>query len=46
MIKNKKDYLNYLEADRIALNKSNDFHTWLQQLLYPDYIWNFQNRKY
>ena len=43
MIKSKADYLNYLEADRIALGRSKrGFKSIIKNLIAPDYIWNFQ----
>jgi len=46
MIKNKTDYLYYLEADRIALSKpkqeSMSFSFSLKSYFFPDYIWKFQ----
>jgi serine O-acetyltransferase len=43
MIRNKTDYLKYIEADRIALGRKNfNFKLKLKNLIYPDYIWNFQ----
>ncbi|WP_339839805.1 serine acetyltransferase [uncultured Maribacter sp.] len=42
MIKSKTDYLNYLEADRIALKKANTFYQKTKDFFYPDYIWDFQ----
>jgi serine O-acetyltransferase len=43
MIKSKKDFLAYLEADRIALgNKKLTFKRSLIQIIFPDYIWKFQ----
>lgn len=43
MIKNRIDYLKYIEADRIALGRKNfGFKLKLKNLSYPDYIWNFQ----
>jgi serine O-acetyltransferase len=44
MITTKQDYIFYLKADRIALDKSEDFLAVLKQLLYPDYIWSFQKK--
>ena len=43
MILSKEDYLNYLEADRVALGraKQNSFVN-LVNLMAPDYIWDFQ----
>lgn len=43
VISNKTDYLDFLEADRIALGRNK--MTWksrLKDLIYPDYIWKFQ----
>lgn len=43
MIKNKITYLLYIESDRVALGrKSLNFKFKLKNLIYPDYIWNFQ----
>jgi serine O-acetyltransferase len=43
MIQSKKDYLAYLEADRIALGKKKlTYKRSLIQLVFPDYIWKFQ----
>lgn len=43
MIKSKADYLNYLEADRIALGRSRrGFKSKIKNLIAPDYIWNIQ----
>jgi serine O-acetyltransferase len=43
MIQSKKDYLAYLEADRIALRKKKlTYKRRLIQLVLPDYIWKFQ----
>jgi serine O-acetyltransferase len=43
MIKSKKDYLAFLEADRIALNKKKPgFISGIINIVFPDYIWNFQ----
>ena len=43
MIRNKTDYLKYIEADRIALGRKDfNFKLKLKNLIYPDYIWNFQ----
>ena len=43
MIKSKKDYRSFLEADRIALNKKKpNLISQLIDLFFPDYIWNFQ----
>ena len=45
MIKSKKDYYYYLEADRIALgriNENNLIRHFLKMLFDPDYIWKFQ----
>jgi len=43
MIFSKEDYLNYLEADRVALGrKKTTFLDKLLQLISPDYIWEFQ----
>ena len=44
MIKSKLDYKKYVEADRIALNKSNGVQNRIRQALFPDYIWAFQKR--
>ncbi|MEP2058223.1 MAG: serine acetyltransferase [Maribacter litoralis] len=44
MIKSKLDYKKYVEADRIALNKSNSVRNRIHQALFPDYIWAFQKR--
>jgi serine O-acetyltransferase len=43
MIHSKKDFLNYLEADRIALGRNdNRLLEKLISLISPDYIWSFQ----
>lgn len=43
MIRSRKDYLNYLEADRIALGrKAETFIEKIRHLISPDYIWQFQ----
>lgn len=43
MILSKEDYLNYLEADRIALGRNKaGLVDKLIRLISPDYIWNFQ----
>jgi len=43
MILSKKDFLRYLEADRIALGRSKmNFPERLIRILSPDYIWQFQ----
>src|ERR1035437_8555062 len=43
MIKSKKDYHFFLEADRIALNKKkSNFISGVISIFFPDYIWNFQ----
>jgi len=43
MIQSKKDYLAYLEADRIALGKKKrTIKSKLIDLIAPDYIWKFQ----
>jgi len=46
MIKNKADYLYYLEADRIALSKpkvsSFDLSYKFKNFLFPDVLWEFQ----
>jgi serine O-acetyltransferase len=43
MILNKKDYLYYLEADRIALGREKmNFKMKIKEFIYPDYIWKFQ----
>lgn len=43
MIFSREDYLNYLEADRLALGRSKiGFLGKLSRLISPDYIWNFQ----
>lgn len=43
MIKSKKDYLYYLEADRIALGKPKySFLVWIKEKLKCEYIWRFQ----
>ncbi|WP_430426585.1 serine O-acetyltransferase [Maribacter litoralis] len=44
MIKSKLDYKKFVEADRIALNKSNNVGNRLRQVFFPDYIWAFQKR--
>jgi serine O-acetyltransferase len=43
LIRSKKDYIKYLEADRIALNRAKQtlFISPLR-FFYPDYIWEFQ----
>jgi serine O-acetyltransferase len=43
MIQSKKEYLSFLEADSIALNKKKpNFISQIICLFFPDYIWNFQ----
>ncbi len=44
MIKSKKDYLYYLEADRIAkaIPKKNSIIQKIKFLLFPNYVWIFQ----
>jgi len=43
MIVSKKDYLKYLEADRIALGRNQKrFSDKIIRLISPDYIWDFQ----
>ena len=42
MIVSKKDYLKYLEADRIALGRNQRFSDKIIRLISPDYIWDFQ----
>jgi serine O-acetyltransferase len=43
VISSKADYLDYLEADRIALSrKTMSFKCKLKDLIFPDYIWRFQ----
>ncbi len=46
MIKSKKDYFYYLEADRIALSKPKgemlSFSSRIKAYFFPDYIWMFQ----
>jgi serine O-acetyltransferase len=44
MINSKKDYMYYLEADRIALqrNPRNTIKSLVKNLMAPDYIWKFQ----
>lgn len=43
VIANKADYLNFLEADRIALGRNKmTFKSRLKDMIYPDYIWRFQ----
>ena len=42
MINSKKDYLKYLEADRIALGRNQRFSDKIICLIAPDYIWEFQ----
>lgn len=44
MISSRKEYLYYLEADRIAkgIPKNWTCDNWIKSLLYPDYIWKFQ----
>jgi serine O-acetyltransferase len=43
MILSKEDYINYLEADRIALGRNKTgFLDKLIRLISPDYIWDFQ----
>lgn len=43
MIRSRKDYIDYREADRIALGrrKIGAAH-WFVDLVFPDYIWRFQ----
>lgn len=42
MINSKRDYLHYLEADRIALKKYVNWRSNIKEFIYPDYIWRFQ----
>ncbi|MDD4923402.1 MAG: hypothetical protein PHF74_01030 [Dehalococcoidales bacterium] len=43
MIKNKQDYLNYLEEDRIALRrKKQNLHGKLKDFILPDCAWRFE----
>jgi serine O-acetyltransferase len=44
MIQSKSDYLYYLEADRIALqrNRKKTLKTFIKELYWPDYIWKFE----
>lgn len=44
MINSKEDYLYYIEADRIALQRKQvkTFKDFVQNVLIPDYIWKFQ----
>jgi len=44
MINSRKDYKWYLEADRIALQRSpiNSIKAFVKNLIVPDYIWKFQ----
>jgi len=43
VVSNKTDYLNFLEADRIALGRNKmTLKSRLKDLIYPDYIWRFQ----
>src|ERR1035437_7620765 len=43
MIKSKKDYYSFLEADRIALNKKkSNLSSRVVNIFFKDYIWNFQ----
>jgi serine O-acetyltransferase len=43
LIQSKNDYIQYLEADRIALGRSKPtLFASLYRVLYPDYIWDFQ----
>lgn len=44
MIKSKKDYKYYLEADRIAraLPRSRSINSHFKDILFPDYLWQFQ----
>jgi len=43
VISNKTDYLNFLEADRIALGRNKmTLKCRLRDLIFPDYIWRFQ----
>ncbi|WP_432711801.1 hypothetical protein [Pedobacter sp.] len=43
MILNKKDYKDYIDADRIALGRQPmNFTTTLKDYVLPDYIWRFQ----
>lgn len=46
MISNKKDYLIYLEEDRIALKekKRNFFLQFLKDTFFPNFIWIFQRK--
>ncbi|MEJ5962680.1 serine O-acetyltransferase [Pedobacter immunditicola] len=43
VISNKTDYLNFLEADRIALGRNKmTLKCRIKDMIYPDYIWRFQ----
>ncbi|OGV65298.1 MAG: serine acetyltransferase [Lentisphaerae bacterium RIFOXYA12_FULL_48_11] len=43
MIESRAEYLQYLEADRIALGiKTGTFKTKFAELIYPNPVWNFQ----
>lgn len=43
MIRSRNDYLDYLEADRLALGRTKTrFFDKLLRLIAPDYIWKFQ----
>jgi len=44
MIKSKKDYLHYLEQDRIARGMDNGWKSWFRQLIAPNYTWRFQKK--
>ncbi len=44
MIKTKQEYLDYLEADRIALGITSNWKLQLKQLIAPHPTWRFQKR--
>ncbi|MFK7833401.1 MAG: serine O-acetyltransferase [Winogradskyella sp.] len=45
MIKNKTDYINYLERDRIALEIYNDsISSKIKNFLFPNPVWTFEKR--
>lgn len=44
MINSKKDYVDYLNADRLALGRSIKSKDRLKRIISPDYIYLFQRR--
>ncbi|WP_066633230.1 serine O-acetyltransferase [Labilibacter marinus] len=44
MIQTKKDYKDYLEADRVALGINRGIRTRIKQIIAPHYIWQFQKK--